>query len=955
MSTPTPAGSSTAGMGLTTPSPLAMLSNTTPRGSSIGLSSLQALPETQLVLVLLDHPTIRRRWRSTVVPLVESISKKLNTVYSGSRLTIGCVVYRPTADKSLLRPASTLSRTKLQPGSKLIASNMLTPESWLGPDSEGSPGDAEASSSTFALIDGKTTVKPTAHVLEAFVAALELLQPSGNGVHNTLAPKKPPVLARHLLHVSLDSSDVTLDLSSPPFLNLDAANDRVTASTVGSKLARLGTSITSCAMKPDPSNAATSTSREALTAIVGLHKNVAEPNKLANEDLAALLPETVRAKIFHEANIVSSGLTPGNHPKAVIAGAASPASGSTKRAREEDIEAASTPTKRSKSGSISQAQPPTTAAAASSSTAPPPELPRNIKLDPNVSTKILFLRSQQETMIKNWAAAYSMVAKAEAAGEPAKAPGMNKAYLEQLKAQLMTQQQALKLLVQRIVSGAETAPNFNVSLQSLINIDKEAREMGVNLGGPSGGAARPGRSGSLTGSQPPALPLQSAPKPDPTPSVDNTTTAAPSSPTRPKPFWRGALTWSVISDPTTKQKRDVATLVSATSNTAALDRLLLPWPDKLQITAITQLNPRNLQAYAQSQNAPYILFSTQDASSSSEGGPVLTPATAEKNKQMYASLASSLDAKKSCAFVRHGGNAGAGLVLFATNQATSSAERKGTVAGGGVKLIGVVLKDSIPFSRLLSVQNGAQPQQQPGKTEESGRSRGASASGSALQEASQTQAAPATAQPNAQQSTGMGLGSSMPFNLSALNAAGNVPVASLNTGLGAGMNLGSLAVNNGNTSQPQAQPPPAAGVDMSSLGNLGNLANFNMANFGQQQPDFGGNNMSAPMGQPNLAALAQLLGIGGQNAQQQQGQPQQQSFGQAMPQMFGQMPMQQQQQQQGQGQGQMFGAFNPTAQPQQQQPQGAAGASGDGGGGGGAMDFSKPMTMDQLRALGFLS
>ncbi len=35
------------------------------------------------------------------------------------------------------------------------------------------------------------------------------------------------------------------------------------------------------------------------------------------------------------------------------------------------------------------------------------------------------------------------------------------------------------MLVQRLVSVAETAPNFNVSLQSLINIDKEAREMGV--------------------------------------------------------------------------------------------------------------------------------------------------------------------------------------------------------------------------------------------------------------------------------------------------------------------------------------------------------------------------------------------------------------------------------------------------------------------------------------------
>ncbi|KAJ1020179.1 hypothetical protein NDA16_004459 [Ustilago loliicola] len=635
MTTPTPAGSSSAAMGLTTPSPLAILSNTTPRGSSIALSSLQALPETQLVLVLLDHPTIRRKWRAVVVPLVESISKKLNTAYSGSRLTIGSVVYRPTTDKSLLRPSCTLNRTKLQPGSKLIASNLAAPESWLGFEASASH-DADATASTYSLIDGRSNAKPTAHMLEAFVAALELLQPTDNGVHNPLAPKKPPVMARHLLHVCLDSGDVALDLATPPFFNVDAANDRVNAPTVGAKLARLDVSISSCAVKTDAHNGvAPTTTKEALAAILGMHKSVSKPNKLANEDLAALLPEAVRAKIFSDANIVSTGLTSTlGQQRAGLAAAPS-----AKRGREEEGDGASTPVKRSKSGSISQPQPPQVAPAATanpstspSSAAPSGELPRNIKLDPSISTKVLFLRSQQETMIKNWAAAYATVSKAESdnsGSSPAKAPGMNKAYLEQLKAQLMTQQQALKMLVHRIIGGQETAPNFNVSLQSLIHIDKEAKEMGVHLGGPSsgppGGAAgvRPARSGSLTGggqqqqgvvppmqqqAAKPAVPLQNHAPPTQIPEAAvavNSNTAAPTaalasgapppSPTRPKPFWRGALTWSVISDPITKQKRDVATLVSATSNSPSLDRLMMPWPDKLQITAISQLSPRNLQ------------------------------------------------------------------------------------------------------------------------------------------------------------------------------------------------------------------------------------------------------------------------------------------------------------------------------------------------------------------------
>lgn len=558
--------------------------------------------------------------------------------------------------------------------------------------------------------------------------------------------------------------------------------------------------------------------------------------------------------------------------------------------------------------------------------------------------------------------------------------------------------------------------------------------MGVNLGGPSNGGAalaRQGRSGSLTGGVQPPVPAASNVVKPPVPAVQplqpnvpapantgdttvNTAVAAtaapaagapPSSPNRLKPFWRGALTWSVISDPVTKQKRDVATLVSATSNSAALERLLMPWPDKLQITAITQLAPRNLQVYAQSQNAPYILFSTQEAGPQEDGsGPVLTPATAEKNKQMYANLASSLDAKKSCAFVRHGSAPGAGLVLFATTQPTSSAERNGQ---GPVapKLIGVVLKDTIPFTKLLAAQSGQvaasggqQGGQSKGTTPQSqNRSRGASASGTmpqmqgqdASQANQQPQNAPSVSVPQVQPAaSGMGLGSSMPFNLAALNAAGNVPVSGVgaSAGLGAGMALGSNPAASLGMNTQQAPAPVTANnlAQLGALGNLGNLGNLaNLGNFGlgnlvgsqhQGQDTFGG--QSGAGQQPNLAALAQLLGIGGQANVGGMQQPQQQvpvsqpqqAFSQALPQLFGQMaafsqpqpPQQQQVQQQQQPQQALFNGMNPfgvtaapqqQTQPQQQQPQQQGGGDGSGGGG---MDFSKPMTMEQLRALGFI-
>ncbi len=129
------------------------------------------------------------------------------------------------------------------------------------------------------------------------------------------------MLARHVLHVCLDSSDVALDLSSPPFFNADAANDRANVPTIGAKLAHLGVSVSSCAVKSDVAEGTAAASKEALAAILGLHKSVSEPNKLANEDLAALLPEAVRAKIFADANIISTGLTPSTGQRANAAAA----------------------------------------------------------------------------------------------------------------------------------------------------------------------------------------------------------------------------------------------------------------------------------------------------------------------------------------------------------------------------------------------------------------------------------------------------------------------------------------------------------------------------------------------------------------------------------------------------------------------------------------------------------
>lgn len=102
-----------------------------------------------------------------------------------------------------------------------------------------------------------------------------------------------------------------------------------------------------------------------------------------------------------------------------------------------------------------------------------------------------------------------------------------------------------------------------------------------------------------------------------------------------------------------------------------------PWPERLQISAISQLHPRNLQLYAQSQGAAYVLFAAEGEA---------------RNTAMYSSLAGSLDAKKSCAFIRHGQAPGAGIVLFAATQAA------------GTRLIGVVFREAVPFAKLMAAQ-----------------------------------------------------------------------------------------------------------------------------------------------------------------------------------------------------------------------------------------------------------
>ena len=435
-----------------------------------------------------------------------------------------------------------------------------------------------------ALSDGQD--KPAARALEAFAGALELFdvrdgsQRSANtAAYSPIAPQSPPIMARHLVHITTEDSLVRLDLSEPPLFNADISCDQATMAEICARISAKGTSVSTCALRQLPIPPQVPDEKQAYEQA---HELVAASSGGLKEDLSLTFSNILRTRLLKESNILISGLN-NNVP-------------TRKRSRTQDSSDApeDSVAKRSKSGSFSKDDQAFAAAAAASMSAAAASLPAQAaalqqkipKLDPTVSTKIIFLKQQQEIMFRNLSLIAAQVLKAENDGAPKNpAPGMNRPYLEQLRNQLIAQQQGLRLLIQKVITTGEV-PNFNLCFHSLVNIDKEAKDMGVHLGGPSSAQAAAGSgAGSFASAAAAAAAAAARPAPVPAPvsapvpivsaPIQAQPAPAPAAAVgqRPKPFWTGAITWSVISDAATKQKRDIATLVSATSNTNAHDKL----------------------------------------------------------------------------------------------------------------------------------------------------------------------------------------------------------------------------------------------------------------------------------------------------------------------------------------------------------------------------------------------
>ena len=149
--------------------------------------------------------------------------------------------------------------------------------------------------------------------------------------------------------------------------------------------------------------------------------------------------------------------------------------------------------------------------------------------------KILLLQQQLVAMMTALARSS---AKATGAQPSAHLQGQ---MFEQIRQQLVVQQAAIKRQAELLRSGKRS--DLNVILQALVNIDKEAKEAGIYLHGPSSMLARASRQTPRTSEQSGA-----------------------------RTVWQGILNWTTSANQFTLV---VATLTGATNP----QTLALPWPN----------------------------------------------------------------------------------------------------------------------------------------------------------------------------------------------------------------------------------------------------------------------------------------------------------------------------------------------------------------------------------------
>lgn len=338
--------------------------------------------------------------------------------------------------------------------------------------------------------------------------------------------------------------------------------------------------------------------------------------------------------------------------------------------------------------------------------------------------KVLFLQQQQQMMMRSLKV---LKERQEKEATSSSSVATQSQMLDRLREQLHAHHESLRSQVS-IFTSAGKLPDLGASLSALIEIDKEASEKGLNLGGPSNIQAlmirhrqqqQHQQQQQQPASQEQAMQQRVAARnnaPDTSTATSSTVAGqsadpAPKQPLNSQPFWLGAIMWSVALP--NKQRSQVATLVSAqcAPNTAK-ENLMLPWPQKFMVSEVQTVTLSALQQYAASKRIPCILF--QPHVLAQQPGQTQRPQQQQTNESMYLMLARMIDTKKGCAFMKlQGPNIApdSGIVVIPT-----------TPPGGGSarRLLGLVFNKAVPWHLFApqpvpastSTQAASQPQTQ---------------------------------------------------------------------------------------------------------------------------------------------------------------------------------------------------------------------------------------------------
>lgn len=591
-----------------------------------------------------DNARLRESWEQLVAQTLDPLCCALAQLQSHTRLLVGGVVYRPEPHSeliSLLRPDESLTRVAFAPAPRFLEDvrQVLRTTPMYGLAHLEAADEPVRAPSTLecALAD------PLAAALE-MIDARRTPPPIAPFARSVLRTHHSPVVACHVVHVlALDAGEAATTSGScrgrlapfihtlPPLLHTQTCLD---ACTTQDLLDRLGERTISLA-----------------TVLVGAPGNGSARQRASLAHTAhGLLRSTKRAD--EPVPIDELLAPPWKAPENIHIVLTSAELARTLRKRPRRTAASESPSKRARG----------------------PETPpmAALKIDPALLNKVMLLQQQQATMVKNlsrWAVASQAVG---ASGT------MQSQMVEQFRQRLAAQQHAIKQQSDRLRTGKST--DLNLLWQALVTIDKEAKEAGLHLGGPSsqGASAPTERARSRTSAAPTAAmapPVRGAPG------------AAPS---RSTAVWQGILKWS------TGGTSPQFTLLIAMCSSTVQALLGLPWPNVLTIGALVPVHPPLLQRLIASHRVPCVLLAVRPFP------PTLAVHGSENNEANYQALYSMLQQHQRAAYVPHG-EPGCGLLIVTL----TSTQMGSSNTPQAPRLLAMVFRTPIPFSQLGGAQVGA--------------------------------------------------------------------------------------------------------------------------------------------------------------------------------------------------------------------------------------------------------